>query len=302
MYKRSYNQIKSELKSRFKTIEFSVVLNGNYAADDADWNYKDVPHLNIVHSQVDSLQAWIDHGAIATINFQKVMSITLPMVVFNYDANKLDQVYFTSFGPILLLINTVTVGNDNSCEVTTRYSLFAKSPFHWAFPLLKRLIIRNNRILMSEDTPMRDRRGVLRRNDHTFFKKTETYGYEFTTELSRNNVRLNRDKKNVIVSLESLTNTNLNLIGDKVGVLSFKVIKGKNGLTIWPTTCPHEGAELNIEKECDNNGYVSCPWHGRRIAPLCVIKNGVLTSINRALPYEVDLDSTSIKITFVGGS
>lgn len=300
MIKRSYDQIKSELQGQFKIKEFSVVLPGEYAADDADWNYKDVPHLNIVHSQVDSIQTWIAHEAIATINFQKIFFLTIPMVVFNYDASKYDQVYFTSFGPIMLLVNTVTRGNDERCEVTTRFCLFAKAPFNWVFPILQRLIVRNNKILMSEDTPMRNRRGVLRKANHKFFKPTETYGYEFTTEINRNNVGLTGEEKSISVLIGDLMNREVETVGDDVGLLSFKVKRVQDTISIWTTTCPHEGAELIIKEQCLEKGFVTCPWHGRRLAPVCVIKNGKLESVNKKLPYAVDAVSDSIKITFTG--
>ena len=110
----------------------------------------------------------MEQRAIASINFQKIFMFSFPMVVFNFDQHRYDQVYFTSFGPILLLVNTITDGDDNNCVVTTRYCLAAKRPFSWLFPVFRRLILRNNKILMSEDTPMRDRRGKLRRAGHSF--------------------------------------------------------------------------------------------------------------------------------------
>ena len=302
MIRRGYNQIKSELQRNFRSKEFSVVLSGEYSRDDADWNYKDVPHLNIVHSQVDSLQAWIAQEAIATINFQKIFFLTIPMVVFNYDAGKYNQVYFTSFGPIMLLVNTVTRGDDKACKVTTNYCLFAKSPFHWFFPILQRLILRNNSILMSEDTPMRNRRGILRRAGHTFFSPTETYGYSFTTEIHRNNVRLTRKQKSVCLAMVDLVNPRIKTVGEGVGILSFRVHREKNVVSIWATTCPHEGAELTVDQQCLKRGFVECPWHGRRLAPVCVIQDGKLLRVNERLPYKVDFETESVTITYVGDS
>ena len=299
---RSYKQIKLELARQLNFSEFSVVLNGNYAADDADWNYKDVPHLNIVHSQVDSVQTWIADEAIATINFQKIWFITLPMVVFNYEAERLNQVYFTSFGPILLLVNTVTKGSNESCEVTTTYCLFAKKPFSWLFPILKRVIIRNNKILMSEDTPMRDRRGVLRRAGHDFVKPSKSYGYEFTTEINRNNVRIAGDKNSISVSMSDLINPSSEKLGDDVGVLSFKVKEVQGVSEVWVTTCPHEGAELNLTDKCLTNGFATCPWHGRRLGPLFKVVNGEVVTANKSLPYKIKRVGEKVEISYSGGN
>ena len=38
-------------------------------------------------------------------------------------------------------------------------------------------------------------------------------------------------------------------------------------LSIMPTICPHEGADL---KKCNNTS--SCPWHGRKVKELLNIK------------------------------
>ena len=217
---KSYKNIKLELARNFKIKEFSVSMTGDYSIDDADWNYKDVPHLNIVHSQVDNVQPWMSEAAIATINFQKIFFVTLPMVVFNFDVERYDQVYFSSFGPILLLVNTNIVGDHDKCEVTTTYCLAAKRPFNWLFPLLETVILRNNKILMSEDTPMRNRRGELRRSGHKFHKPDGAYGFEFTTEIQRNNVIFEGTKK-LKVPLSAFKNQE-SFIGEDIGLMRFK--------------------------------------------------------------------------------
>ena len=40
--------------------EFIINSLGNYTPEDSDWNYKDVPHLNIVHKNVEGLLAIVD--------------------------------------------------------------------------------------------------------------------------------------------------------------------------------------------------------------------------------------------------
>ena len=99
MQNESYESLKARLNRDFNTREFVIENVGQYSVEDSDWNYKDVPHLNIVHSQVDSIHTWMDQKAIATINFQRVFFISLPLIVFNFEATKFNQVYVTSFWP-----------------------------------------------------------------------------------------------------------------------------------------------------------------------------------------------------------
>ena len=65
---------------------FSLVHEGNYTVEDADWNYKDVPHLHHIHALVEAHPAAVDDKFIATMNLQKVLGLRLPLTVFNYES------------------------------------------------------------------------------------------------------------------------------------------------------------------------------------------------------------------------
>jgi len=51
--RRNKDQLITQLKGQgLYFSSFSLVHEGNYAATDAEWNYKDIPHLHCVHELV----------------------------------------------------------------------------------------------------------------------------------------------------------------------------------------------------------------------------------------------------------
>ena len=60
----------------FSTFSLSSV--GKYYKDDADWNYKDVPHLKEMHKQVDDVVIKAEDRMMSSIFFQKIFGLTKP--------------------------------------------------------------------------------------------------------------------------------------------------------------------------------------------------------------------------------
>src|ERR1700683_60332 len=79
----------------FSFSQFSLVNEDDYEIYDADWNYNDVPHLNILHKMVNSHPATISDNAATSVNLQRTLGFLLPMVVVNYHSGKNRQTYFT---------------------------------------------------------------------------------------------------------------------------------------------------------------------------------------------------------------
>ena len=294
---KSYIEIKNELQKKLKTTEFTLTSDGAYHPDDADWNYKDIPHLNITHTQVKAIQAAIGKKSTATINFQKVAFLTIPLLVYNYEYAKGEQIYFTSCGPFILLINTKFRATDLGTVVATTYLIGSKFPFNLLLPVLKKFVKRNYKILMSEDTPMRERRGVLRNFGHRFYRDDDTYSFDFTTKINQNNIRLAADKTTIETTVEALLLGNEPTIGTKCGVLSFQITRNDMGAVVWPSTCPHEGAELVLEESTSSNS-IKCPWHGRILGPILRVSNDRHVDVVEKKNYSIDVSGTNIAITY----
>src|SRR3990167_9913240 len=86
--------------------DFSLTHEGKYAIDDADWNYKDVPHLHHVHELVEANFAVMGDDVINTINTQKILGIKMPLAVVNYESGKNEQTYYTCLFFFVLIVQT----------------------------------------------------------------------------------------------------------------------------------------------------------------------------------------------------
>src|SRR5271156_2814718 len=173
----------------YSIFSFSVASTGDYAVADADWNYKDIPHLNVVHTQVRGILATIDDDMVTNIFLQRVAGIPLPIVVVNYAESDVAQSYFTSFGPYVLVVRTqYEAEGPNRTKVTTTYNIAASGIWRLGLPLLKRILTKNYHTLMSEDTPMRDRRGELRARGFRFRTDGSPRAFPETAHLTIDNL------------------------------------------------------------------------------------------------------------------
>lgn len=247
---------------------FSVRSQGRYTPEDADWNYKDVPHLNVVHSNVDTIPTAMDDDLITTLNLQKVLGFRMPMTVVNFAHGPREQAYYSTLGPFVLLVHTQFEGTEEQTTVNTTYHVAAPGLARFAFPLIKRVLSKNYEVLMSEDLPMRDRRGELRRRGYAFRSDGRTRTFAETTDLRFSNV----------VPPEGDVAEEFRLPVSKLGEEGARVDLGDDGhqgirlerqgdqILALPRLCPHEGASLDCAELV--KGKVSCPWHARLFNPV----------------------------------
>jgi len=269
MQKLRYESLLRRLrKEGFRLCEFSMVSKGEYAAADADWNYKDVPHLPVVHRLADSQPIILGEDIACAINLQKILGIWFPIVVNVYEAEKNVAVYYTTLFFFILVVKTeIEEPKPLLTVVKTTYNIAYPRWLFWVMPLLRWSIKRNYHVLMSEDLPMRDRRGQLRKLGYGFRKKNQTYGFLETTRLYDRNVQLpaGAARTHSANYQEILAAGTTGYVGD-TGLLGLRLIRDGDTITVWPRTCPHEGASLD-HSPC-RDGIMTCPWHGRRIDPI----------------------------------
>jgi len=263
-----------QLKSAGYSIDtFSVSSTGNWTVDDADWNYKDVPHLNIVHTQVRAIIGSMDDDHITTINLQKVFGIPLPLTLVNYATSATSQTYFTALGPYILIVFTEYIAlGENRTEARTTYNIGAAGFARFAFPLLRRIMKKNYAVLMSEDLPMRDRRGTLRSRGFHFSSDGRPRTFTETTDLLFDNVVVpNRGTSTPIEIDRSVFEQDgaEHFVGsdDDRGV---RLVRSGENLLVFPRMCTHEGALLDCAAV--KNGRISCPWHARVFKPSVTVR------------------------------
>ncbi|OBJ55172.1 hypothetical protein A9W94_20395 [Mycobacterium asiaticum] len=258
-----------QLRNSGYTVEtFTVTSTGDYALADADWNYKDVPHLNTVHTKVRAIVATLDDDLITTVNLQKVGGIPFPLVVVNYATSERSQTYYTTMGPYILVVYTEYEAlGPNRTTVTTTYNVAAAGFSRVAMPLIRRVIRGNYRTLMSEDLPMRDRRGVLRARGFSFRSDGRVRTFSETTNLRVKNVVTpsRTGTKTESFSLDTLAENGVQLVGtdDDCGL---RIVEKDGELLFFPRLCEHEGASLDCAPL--RQGRLSCPWHAKVITPL----------------------------------
>jgi len=264
--------------SGYSCYSFEVRTQGNYLPVDAEWNYKDIPHLNHIHNLVDSGVTFADDHVVTSIITQNVPPFfKFPMTLVNYHVASDKIIYHSQFLFWVIVIETTFCFLDEinkaGCEVVTKYNLYGPRYLQWLCFFFKFVIKRNNKELMNEDVPMRNRRQELREAGFDFkVSMGEYHSYSKTLELDRQNVISPNlmgfvgkfDLKDIPEGDEGL------LLGDSVG-MGFRVVRSvkKDVLLIFSRVCDHYGADLSSAR-CQK-GFLICPWHGKFVKPLATI-------------------------------
>jgi nitrite reductase/ring-hydroxylating ferredoxin subunit len=299
---RSKESLKAELQATGLVFdEFSISLEGPYAAADADWNYKDVPHLSYMHPGVRPVLGIVEDRTMITINLQKLLGLWLPMAVVNYQPNGQPQTYFTTW---LFFVLIVTTGYEQleplRCRVTTNYSVGGPRLLSWALPIIRFLLKRNNAWLMEGDVPMRSRRGQLRAQGYSFARQqAESYTFAETMDVGRANVAPPPGATPAAAVTIDLgvqrKHDGQYLFGDN-GHFGLRLLRQGDRLMVFPRLCPHEGACLD-DRPCID-GRIKCAWHGRIFAPLAEFDlAGAASEKKNAGAYEVSRVGTIVTIS-----
>ena len=269
--KRNKEQLISQLKAQgLHFSSFSLDHQGQYAAADAEWNYKDVPHLHYVHELVEAVISYVGDHEIASINIQSVLGLKLPLGVFNYSFDGRTQIYYTTFLFFVLIVETTyDPVNGNNTHVVTTYSIGSPRILQWVVPVIRWLITKNYKNLMSTDIPMRTRRGQLRSWGYSFIRPSGGYGFEQTMNVSCANVvipHLPLPSPPVQLKIERGSSLPDEWLFGRDDHLGLRVVRKDDHVLVFVRMCPHEGASLDLHA-C-SKGRVTCPWHGRTFQPV----------------------------------
>jgi len=275
MITKSKDELIAKLKpAGFGFSEFQLVSEGHYETYDADWNYKDIPHLNALHKLVNSYPSSIDDHIVTSVNLQSVLGFVLPMIVVNYHSGKNRQTYYTSFLNLMLIVETEwTSLGVNETRVTTRYAIGSRWYLKFLHPIVRRLITKNYRQLMSEDLPMRERRGRLRDWGYAYRTDGPVHSFEITLHILEENMVTKAELEPPPALHLSPAELDAARAGDVFTTrsdhwgLRLRIEGGR--LQVFPRMCPHEGACLDTEPV--DSATLKCPWHGRLLRPLATI-------------------------------
>jgi hypothetical protein len=257
----------------YKFRSFELISSGQYEIDDADWNYKDVPHLDFIHPLVDSCPAVIADEHVSTIFLQKVFGMKLPMVLYNYESGKDEQTYFSAFMAFVLIICTKYDHGSGVTTVTTKYNIGGPSILlALAFPIIRYALSKNYTNLMDGDTPMRLRRGELRAMGARFKKPGNSYSFRKTMLVTEVNCTFDEslfskeESERVDQVVKHEGDTAARFLTGRSDAWGLRV-EIRDGLAlVYPRLCEHEGACL--DSAMADQMALRCPWHNKRINPI----------------------------------
>lgn len=298
---RSKESLKSELQASGLVFdEFAITLEGPWTVSDADWNYKDVPHLSFMHPGVRPVLGIVDDDKMITINMQKLFGLWLPMAVVNYHPNGKPQTYFTTWFFFVLIVSTEYEQlAPLRSRVTTSYAVGGPRLLAWVLPLIRFVLKRNNAWLMQGDVPMRTRRGELRARGYRFSSRHDgSYSFAETMDVGRSNVSPPPDAQPTPAATidlgAQLGSDGQYLFGDS-GHFGLRLLRQGERLMVFPRMCPHEGACLD-NRPCEK-GRIRCEWHGRYFTPLAEFElAGGEPQQKNAGAYEISLRGTVMTI------
>lgn len=267
-------RIKSFFKQHsFKSIKLSLSSKGEYSFRDSEWNYSDIPHLEHIHSKVDSFSVQISEEFIGNIFIQQIGPIKIPAMVFIQHRDLHSHEYLMSILNIIIYVKTSHIDKGfNKSSTNTVYQFFFNGFTGRVVAYLARYATKKNyAILMSEDMPMRVQRGELRAKGIKFIKDNslDKIGFQSTLDLSNKNVDgkdCKEFKKPFIYSFKM--QGCLDTVYDESHQLFAKI--SHNEISLYPAICQHEGAPL-LDKKCKSIAE-KCPWHGLNIIPLAKIR------------------------------
>jgi Rieske [2Fe-2S] domain len=253
---------------------FTMATEGAWSSEDADWNYKDIPHFNVVHTLTRSVPAVIDDKIFAAIHMQRIAGIPVPIALADYVTSEGVQVYFTTLLCFVLVIETRIVPlspasrSEPRARVETTYNVGGPRLAMVAFPLIRRILKANYRTLMAEDLPMREQRGRLRRAGYSFASDGRPRTFAETSDLTIENVIPPSRRSDVGTAVEV---AGLNTPGASVlvgeGSTGIRLLRGPGSqVLVFDRVCSHEGANLDhvpLGRDC-----LVCPWHAKRVRPL----------------------------------
>jgi len=252
----------------YRFTELTLISEGDYAVEDADWNYKDVPHIHFVHPLAEQSNFVLAEPVKCAVQLQGFLKIWLPLLNVAYETDRFRYVYVSTLFFFVIAVETHSEAlAPLRTRVVTHYSIGTPRLLFFLAPFMKWAVRRNYRILMADDIPMRERRGALRKLGYSFAKRGQSYGFMETTKIAESHLRPPPGGQHRLTCnyQAELADGREALIGD-IGLLGFRLVRDGTDVLVFPRACPHEGASLD-DRPCES-GVITCRWHGRRLPPI----------------------------------
>tara|TARA_Y100001936_G_C15925579_1_gene586495 strand:+ start:387 stop:851 length:465 start_codon:yes stop_codon:yes gene_type:complete len=153
MAKKSFEIIISALEKEGYSSKIVQVNSKTKNLDkNSEQNNNNFIKPNIVYESKQSLQPIVDENYVGSINLTKLpilFGIEIPIVVVNYEYTVNNEIYYSSFGPFLIVINNKRKITNNEYEIESRFAVLNKPFFNFLTPLIIRIIKKNNNVFKS---------------------------------------------------------------------------------------------------------------------------------------------------------
>ncbi len=303
----AFDIIRDLERLNFAITETEVSTTGSYMADDAFWNYLDVRHTDVMHASVVShAPFFVSRNSLCSLLVMRSFGMRVPLVLAQYfdDTSTLHTLQSLAFGFLLKSTIRMIQETDETTTVTVHYYVASSRVLKFLHPFLVFMLRRNFRKLMSEDTPMRDRKMELRKlgfvnvggSDRDYMKTLNIGMDNIKYEPSRCQIGHDITEKSIeIVSLKPGRRERVTLDSEK----SFLCVRHEGQVLVYQSYCSHEGADLG-EAIIEGDRMV-CPWHGRRHRPLARLELGKVATLDlRELGIRIVCEETRLRFEKVG--
>ena len=91
----------------------------------------------------------------SSIYFQTIpfLGIKIPITVNSYEYKKNNIIYFILYGPFILVVNSINeLISSKETKNTVTFAIGSKKILKIFHPIIKKILVNNNQLLMSEDT------------------------------------------------------------------------------------------------------------------------------------------------------
>ena len=296
------------LIQKFKNHGFHFTQFMNECEDpclpiDAEWNLKDIAHVPFLHHHAIREFTYISNNVYTTLDFQKVMGITIPQsTLFYSDVEDNKTITHTTlfFGVILIETSFQPIG-ELKTRTIVRYAIGSKFILgRLLHPIIKFGLIRNWKQFNEDDRPIRSRKGALRQKGYTFDTQSPVDHLK-TIGNSKNGIFILKEgsKSHQPKERRKLTlskNMNKNILVGEDDHLGLQIKITPKVIRIFPRLCPHQGGSLD---NCDLNVLsIACPWHGRKFTALCSIPHDGKQQTYSGPYHKVTYESDVLEIIF----
>jgi len=306
----------------YKHISLKLETVGKYLPTDSEWNYSDTMHAELIHKMLDCTQVNISNKDLSTFMIQMIGPFAFPAItLMKHDEPHIHEYTTLIMGRVVTITSEHLDGPEpGTARTVTSYKFYYRNVLSKQIARISRFLIQKNyKIVMDEDRPLREHRGLLRHMGLFYTSDLqETHGFLASRSIAEDHVSIGTYSMPKDQYLDIYKTGNYFSFDAKDNVQSRDIctlflelsLVGKE-LLVFPSICPHEGAPLCRDGKTSREER-KCSWHPRVLKPYTRIalsdsayifnQQVKFQHLNRAMSLTIealDGDSTEWKVARV---